>query len=178
MTYRGTSERYGGVAVAIHWASALVIVGALAAGFQAAGLLDPVARTGLLRIHIPCGLAAVALTLARIGGWLADRRPDPISGMNRLQARLAHGTHFVIYAALVVMGASGVGMLVLSGAGAVPSGAKAASVLPDFWAYAPRIPHGAGARLLSGLLVLHGGAALYHQFIRRDGLMRRMPLGA
>jgi cytochrome b561 len=70
------------------------------------------------------------------------------------------------------------GMLVLSGAGAVVFGAEAATVLPDFWAYAPRIPHGAGARLLLALLMLHVGAAFYHQFIRRDGLMRRMRFGA
>jgi cytochrome b561 len=86
MSYRSTSDRYGQVAVAIHWTSALVIVGALVSGIQAAGLRDPVAKTGLLRVDVLCG--GIALTLARLGWWLADRRPDPVSGMSRLQARL------------------------------------------------------------------------------------------
>jgi cytochrome b561 len=88
MSYRSTSDGYGQVAVAIHWTSALVIVGALVSGIQAAGLLDPVAKTGLLRVDVSCGGIALALTLARLGWWLADRRPDPVSGMSRLQARL------------------------------------------------------------------------------------------
>jgi cytochrome b561 len=46
--------------------------------------------------------------------------------------------------------------------------------LPDFWKYRPRTPHGIGARLLLALIVLHTGAALYHHFVRRDGLLRRM----
>jgi cytochrome b561 len=31
-----------------------------------------------------------------------------------------------------------------------------------------------GASLLMGLPVVHAGAALYHQFIRRDGLLQRI----
>ena len=33
------------------------------------------------------------------------------------------------------------------------------------------------AMLLSGLVVLHVLAAFYHQFVRRDGLFRRMSFG-
>ncbi|MDO9296294.1 cytochrome b [Bradyrhizobium sp.] len=49
--------------------------------------------------------------------------------------------------------------------------------MPDFSKYSPRAPHGIGARLLIALVVLHVGAALYHQFGRRDGLLRRMWFG-
>ena len=34
------------------------------------------------------------------------------------------------------------------------------------------------ARAMLGLLALHVGAALYHQFIRRDRLMARMGVGS
>ncbi|WP_461512371.1 cytochrome b/b6 domain-containing protein [Rhizobium mongolense] len=40
-----------------------------------------------------------------------------------------------------------------------------------------RAPHGLGARLLVALLVCHAGAALYHQFVRSDELLRRMRYG-
>jgi hypothetical protein len=33
------------------------------------------------------------------------------------------------------------------------------------------------ATLLVGLIVLHVGAALHHQFVQRDGLLRRMGFG-
>jgi len=164
--------------VAIHWASALVIIVALVSGFQAAGLLDPAVKTALLRVHALCGGVTLVLTLARVGWWFADRRPDPIPGMGRLQARAASGTHLLLPALLLAMAASGIGLVALSGAGPVLSGARAAALLPDFRAFAPRVPHGVGARLLVALLLLHVGAALHHQFIRRDGLMRRMRFGA
>ena len=48
------------------------------------------------------------------------------------------------------------------------------ALLPDFWKYPPRVPHGIGARLLLALLILHAGAALYHHFVRPDGLLWRM----
>ncbi|MEM7501840.1 MAG: cytochrome b/b6 domain-containing protein, partial [Pseudomonadota bacterium] len=43
-----------------------------------------------------------------------------------------------------------------------------------FWDYLPRRPHGLGARLMVALIVFHAGAALYHQFVMKDGLLRRM----
>jgi cytochrome b561 len=33
------------------------------------------------------------------------------------------------------------------------------------------------AMLLTGFIVLHIGAALFHQFVQRDGLLRRMGFG-
>jgi cytochrome b561 len=174
MSFRGTVDRYGRVAVAIHWTSALVIGGALISGFQVAGLVDPASKTALLRLHVLFGALTLALTLARVGWWFADRRPGPVADMGWLQARAASGTHLLLYAVLFLMAASGIGMMVLSGAGAVLSGAEATTLLPDFWSYRPRLPHALGARLLVALLVLHVGAAIHHQFIRRDGLMRRM----
>jgi cytochrome b561 len=75
------------------------------------------------------------------------------------------------------MAASGIGMLVLSGAGRILLGG-ASGVLPEFWNYPPRVPHRAGAVLLVALFVLHLGAALYHHFVRRDGLLTRMRIGS
>ena len=46
--------------------------------------------------------------------------------------------------------------------------------MPDFWNYKPRIRHGIGARLMVALFVFHAGAALYHHFVKKDGLLRRM----
>jgi cytochrome b561 len=50
--------------------------------------------------------------------------------------------------------------------------------LPDFRSYPPYIAHNIGSRLMIGLVALHVGAALYHQFWRQDRLLARMGLGA
>ena len=49
--------------------------------------------------------------------------------------------------------------------------------VPDFSALIPRVAHGIMARLLLALFVLHFGAAIYHQVIRRDHLLARMGVG-
>ncbi len=64
-------------------------------------------------------------------------------------------------------------MFILSGAGPILF-AGADGPLPDFDTLGPRVPHGLGARLLIALVVLHASAAIYHQYVRKDGLLSRM----
>jgi len=89
------------------------------------------------------------------------------------QERAARVVHVLFYLVILGMIASGAGMMVLSGAAPLIFDGESAQ-LPDFWKYLPRLPHAIGARLLLALIVLHVGAALYHHFIRRDGLLWRM----
>jgi cytochrome b561 len=119
----------------------------------------------------------LVLTALRIVWWWRfDRKPDPTAGSPHWQERAAQTVHILFYVVLVGMIASGIGMMVLSGAGPIIFGGQGAA-LPDFSKYLPRAPHGIGARILIALVVLHAGAALYHQFGRRDGLLRRMWFG-
>ena len=76
MRWKSTPERYGAVAVVIHWLTALAILGLLVSGFVAAGKADDAAKTALLRVHAAIGSVVLLLTLARIGWWLlVDARP-------------------------------------------------------------------------------------------------------
>lgn len=177
MRLKSTSDRYGAVAILIHWVAAALIVALLISGFRAANMTDPIAKAFVLRAHAVMGVSVLVLTLARIGWWwFADRKPAPVAGMSVLMTRVSAAAHILFYVLILGMAASGIGMMILSGAGEILfGGAKGA--LPDFWNYPPRIPHGIGARVLTALLVLHVGAALYHQFIRGDRLLGRMGIG-
>lgn len=172
MSLKSTTEKYGGVAIALHWATAVLIVILLVSGFRAAATIDPIQKAAILRAHAPLGIAVLVLTLARLGWLLVDGKPAPVAGMPRLQRIAAKAVHLLLYVAVVLMAATGIGMFLLSGAGKVVFGAGGA--LPDFWQYQPRLEHFIAARVLIGLLVLHIGAALYHHFVARDGLIRRM----
>ncbi len=177
MRWKGTPDRYGVVAIAIHWISAVLIVALIISGFRAADTVDAAAKAAVLQFHAAAGIAILALTLARIAWWyFADDKPLPVGGLPPLQGRLAKAVHVIFYVVILGMAASGIGMLVLSGAGAILFGG-APGPLPDFWNYLPRVPHGIGGRLLVALLVLHVGAALYHHFVRRDRLLARMGIG-
>ncbi|MFE3839481.1 cytochrome b [Pseudogemmobacter sonorensis] len=169
---KSTSDRYGAVAVTLHWLSAFGILALLATGFRAADAPDPAA---LLRLHVPLGIAVLALTVFRVVWWLAlDRKPAPIANTLAGQERLARGVHLAFYIVLFGMFGSGIALMAMSGAGAVLFGG---GPLPDFSAYGPRAPHGIGAMLLIALLIAHVAAALYHALIRRDAIFRRMWYG-
>lgn len=173
MALKSSTDRYGNVAIGIHWVTAIAIIALLIAGFVAADTADEATKIQLLRVHTATGVAVLVLTLFRIGWWLfADRLPRDPSALPRWQARSAWLVHRLFYVVVIVLAASGIAMMALSGAGDVLFGDAAG--LPDFTEYAPRAAHGIAGRLLLALLVLHVGAALYHHFARRDGTLRRM----
>lgn len=173
MTLKSSSDRYGTVAVAIHWLSALLILGLIGSGFRAGGIEDATAKAAILRVHVPVGVAVLLLTLARVGWWLlADSKPVSVP-MPSWQDRISRATHLLFYVVILGMAASGIGMMILSGAGPILFGG-ATEALPDFRDFKPRVPHGIGARVMIALLVAHAGAALYHHFLKRDGVLARM----
>ena len=174
MAVKSTSSNYGTVTVTIHWISALLIFALLGSGFRAANSIDPSAKAQFLTLHVPLGITILTLTVARIIWWrFADKKPDAVAGSPAWQERSARALHVLFYVVILGMAASGIGMLALSGAGEIIF-ASGTEPLPNFHDYLPRVPHGIGARVFVILLVLHVGAALYHQFIRKDGLLSRM----
>jgi cytochrome b561 len=174
MSLKSTPDHYGDMAVSIHWISAVLILMLIGSGFRGTAAVDPAAKAAILRIHVLIALGVLALTVVRIVWWWRfDRKPRPLAGSPYWQERAAQVGHVLFYVVLLGTIASGIGMMALSGAAPMIFGGEG-SLLPDFWKYPPRVPHGIGARLLIVLLVLHVSAAFYHQFVRRDGLMRRM----
>lgn len=175
MTLKGNAGRYGIVAATLHWVSAGAIVGMVTVGFAAANSTDAGWTAALLRVHVPLGLLVLVLTVARLVWRLFDRRPAPPAGprWQRIAGRLNHAA---LYGIVLLMGVSGIGVLVLSGAAAIVF-SGAATTMPRFFDVAPMKAHALGAIVLVGLFALHAGAALYHQFYRRDHLLARMGIG-
>lgn len=177
MTLKGNTDRYGTIAVTLHWASAGAILALLAIGFMAANGADAARTAALLRIHVPLGIVVLALTVARLVWRLFDRRPAAPAGQPGWQRATARLNHALLYGVVILMGVSGIAVMILSGAAAVLFfGAPGA--LPRFSDVPPMAVHALGAFAIVGLLGLHVGAALYHHFCRRDHLFARMRLSA
>lgn len=177
MPAKSTQTRYGVVPIAIHWITALALLGLLLSGFRAADMMDDAAKTGILRIHTAVGVSVLALTLARILWWIAvDRKPPYPASLPRWQRVASSAVHGLLYLAILLMAGSGVAMMALSGAADIVWGGNAGP-LPDFTRYPPRAGHGFGATLLIALSLAHIAAALYHQFVLRDRLLARMGPG-
>lgn len=176
MAAKSSTDRYGTVAVTIHWLTAIAIIVLLGLGLAAANAADPATKAGLLRAHVPLGVLVLLLTIFRIVWWFIDRRPAPLAGMPRWQISAEAAVRVLLYAFILILGSSGIAMIILSGAGAVLFGGEPGP-LADFWQYPPMRAHFLAAFALLALACLHVAAALYHQFGRRDGLLSRMGVG-
>ncbi|UJW87789.1 cytochrome b [Devosia sp. SL43] len=174
---KSSPTRYGSVAIAIHWITALAILGMLISGLLAANATDDAAKLTLLRGHAVMGSLLGVLTVLRIVWWLfLDRRPADPAGLSRGQALAAHVVHYGLYAVILIMVSSGFATVILTGANLQLFGA-APLPLPDFGLAPPFTVHGILARVLIALLIGHIGAALWHQFVKRDHLLARMGVG-
>ncbi len=174
MTIKSTDKKYGTVAVTIHWLSLLLVAALMVSGNRMTDTVDMNDKISILQLHAPIGISILILFMLRIGWWIfADKKPLPIDGGSKLQQILSHMVHYSFYVIILLLAASGIGMFILSDAAPIVFNG-ATTPLPDFENFAPRAPHGIFAKILLVLVVLHASAALYHQFFKKDGLLRRM----
>lgn len=172
-------KRYHPVLSALHWLLALMLIAALAVGTLSLDKMpnsDP-AKLGILRIHMMVGGLILVLMLVRLVVRLKTLHPAKATTGNALLDQLAPLMHWALYGLVFAMAGSGIALSVLAGLPAIVF--DGVGTLPvNFDAFPPRMVHGLVAKLLIALIALHIAAALFHQFIKRDGLLARMGWGA
>lgn len=162
----------------LHWSMAIAILAMLFIG--AAMVVSLRHREVLLDLHRPLGLAILLLALVRlINRWRHAPPPLP-DDLPRIQAWAAKTSHVLLYALMLAMPLIGWAML---SAGAYPvvvfGGVNLPAILPHSpWLYGILRPlHGVLAYLLFFTILAHIGAALYHAWLRRDGVFEQMARG-
>ncbi len=167
-----SSIRYAKSQIAIHWLAAALIIFLLVTGsLVLADLPNTAEKIGNLRIHMILGVLAGILVIAR--AILRKRLPALPAVHGEMFARLGHMALNLIILLLVFSGA----MLMLQ-SGALDALLGSAALPADFKEFTPRRIHGLASRVAMALIALHVLAALYHQFIVKDGLLARMGIGS
>jgi cytochrome b561 len=171
-------SRYHPILVTLHWLLAAITIAALALGALVMVRIpnsDPM-KLEALRSHMIGGGVILVLTLVRLFVRTHTRHPPTASAGHWALDRIAWASHRMLYVAVLGMALSGLIMALQSGLPAILLGGGGA--LPaDFWVYPVRRVHYAISRLLIALIALHVAGALYHTFILKDGLLRRMIYG-
>lgn len=171
--------RYHPALVALHWLLAvLLIVGLIVGNF----LLDPIAeadpaKLDALRSHMIAGLVIAALMIIRLVIRLRTSHPPEADIGVPLLNKVARWAHWALYIAVFGLIASGIGMSILAGLPPIVFGGSGDPLPVSFDDLPPRMAHGIFATALALLIAGHIAAALYHQFVRKDGLLARMWFG-
>jgi cytochrome b561 len=163
----------------LHWSMALAITIMLFVG--AAMVVSLRYREQLLDLHRPLGLAILLLAIVRLANRLRHAPPPLPADLPRIQVWAANASHWLLYALMLAMPLIGWGML---SAGAYPvvlfNGVNLPAILPHSPAlYGFLRPlHGVLAYLLFFTVLGHLGAALFHAWVRRDGVFGQMAKGS
>jgi cytochrome b561 len=176
-----TGPVYTQVARALHWITALAVLGMLGLGLWMTGLPLGFTKLYAYNWHKWIGLSVLVLTLGRLL-WRWRHPPPPLpDSVVRWEAMLAPIAHWALLVLLLAMPISGWLENSAAGVSVVWFGYVP---LPDLvprdqgLSEALKTAHYIFSRLLIGVLVLHVGAVVHHDVLRRDGIFRRMwPFG-
>lgn len=159
---RQTPETYSKAQIVLHWAVAVIILfqitfadgieeygDALRDG-QTPGTLDTI----LGNAHIWLGISVLALAVLRIALRLIRGAPAPVPAP-KLQDLAAKAVHLLLYAVLFITPMSGIAMWFF--------GVKEAGG-----------PHHLMEKVIVVLVALHVAGALWHHFVQKDNVLKRM----
>ncbi len=160
----------------LHWTMAVMVVAML---FIGAGMVATVSERYpvLVSIHKPLGIAILVLALIRFLNRLINPPPPLPRDLPAWQQRTAKGSHYLLYALMFLMPLIGWAMLSAAPYPVVLFGSlRLPPILPQSAPlYASlRTAHTLLAYLFFATLLAHWGAALFHGWIRRDGVLQSM----
>lgn len=174
---RNTDSQWGAVAKAFHWSVAVFIFAEFFLGWFATNMALSPAKLNLFVWHKSIGLLILLAVALRVGWRLANPVPRPPASTPGWQHAASRGDHLAQYALMLALPFSG---WIIDSAANIP--------FRVFWLFP--LPHLAGPSKsleelaknvhagisigLASLIALHTGAALWHHWIARDDVLRRM----
>ncbi|MDX8384928.1 MAG: cytochrome b/b6 domain-containing protein [Gallionella sp.] len=161
--------------VILHWLTLALIIAAYFLGENAHDARHDGGTTIIdYFLHIMVGVSVLALTLGRLMARKIDGVP-PAAGKTAMD-KVAKGIHHFLYAVLILLPFSGSMQVLTSDVGKALWAGEATMLPEKFDGVIAHEVHEIMVQVLMAIVVLHILAALWHQFILKDGLLERMSL--
>ena len=173
-------KRYSPVLVSLHWIIAILIFSTfLLAGDSEGGAAATIAGIPTIGIHMLLGITILVLLIIRLIVRWRTEHPDWASTGNRFLDKVGEITHWALYVFVFGMTITGISLAARGNRFARIFGLASAAPSGQFGprGFSIGMFHGLIWFFLSLLILLHVGAALYHQFILKDNLLGRMWYG-
>ncbi len=172
-----TPARYSPLMVTLHWVTVILVFAAFLLGKSMTRLPnDDAAKLTPLAIHMMLGITTLVVIVARFIVRMRTPRPAYASTGNRFLDGLGEFVHYALYLFVFLMAVSGFSLSVQAGLAPIVFGGVG-SLPADFFDFTARALHGFIAPALFLLILLHIGAAFYHQLLLKDNLFSRMWYG-
>jgi cytochrome b561 len=172
---------YTGTAKALHW----TILALLIVQFVVAWTMPDIKRDTkpdtLINLHLSIGVLILAVAVIRLGWRATHAEPPPADGVPPWQTQSARIVHWLLYVLLFVVpvlgwiNASWRGFPVVMFGLELP---KLVATRVAGWGWTGDVHSILAEYAMLALVGLHVAAALYHYFVRRDGVLQRMLPGA
>jgi cytochrome b561 len=170
-------EGYSGTAKLLHWTIAAAVLTTIPVGLAMIRLPEGMAQNAGYTVHRSLGVLILTLMILRLGYRLIVGWPAPEPTITAAQRIASHAVHNLLYLLLIVQPLFG--WYATSAYGAQISffglfTVPALTMKDEELAKQLFAVHNLIGFAIAGLLVLHIGGALFHYFIRRDGVLQRM----
>lgn len=166
-------DKYGSVSRVFHWLMTLLIL------WQFLKLGDRISEgehwigQTLVPWHVSLGVLLFVLVVLRIVWFVRQYKQRPLH--DPATASLVKSGHFALYACMVLMPITGLLYMLGNGYGLKVFGTQLVAKGPEIdWAASIGSLHSPLAWLTVILVLGHTAAALYHHYVKRDDIMRRM----
>jgi cytochrome b561 len=173
-----TGTDYSGVARSLHWLILLLLIIQFTIGWLMPDIKRDTPVTTLIGLHFSFGTLILAIAIVRLGYRLSHGEPRPEDGIPPWQTTSARIIHWLLYLLLFLVpvlgwiNASWRGMPVMAfGLFQMP---KLVATHANGWGWTGDVHMLLADYAILGLVGLHVLAALYHYFVRRDGVLGRM----
>ena len=163
----------------LHWLMALLVIAML---FIGAGMVASVSERHewLIHLHKPLGVAILLLVIVRLFVRFSTCQPPLPADLPGWQVLAAKASHGLLYALMLILPVLGWAMISAAGDPVTLGiGVQLPAIVPanaTLFAFL-RKAHGYLAYLLFLTVLLHLAAALFHGWVRRDGVLQSMLSG-
>jgi len=180
MANQEQAQSWTATARAMHWSMAALILLQAAVGWVGAEMERSPLKVDVLTAHKSLGITLLLLVLFRLTWRWTHRAPAPPAGSKTWEIRAAGLSHAALYLLMIAVPLSG---WLSASTSIVPWKLWWLVPWPDIAAVDQQL-HGAAEEIhealvwcLAAILAVHVAAALWHHFVKRDGVLRQMLRG-
>ena len=177
MCFKNTEKRFGIIAQLFHWGIFGLFVYLYYLGLTMQDVPPSAEKWAMYGDHKTWGMMVLFIVFLRISWRLMNKLPDDPEGFSKTMSLAAKAGHYGLYLAMIIMPVSGYIMSMAGGYGITMFGTwKVPNIIgvdKPLGELAHDI-HFVAADAIYFLVGAHVLAALYHHFVRKDDVLKRM----